>query len=1384
VNRPYDARRDATSSFARLAAAAGVLAGALLTGAPLLHPLGPQAATARAADLSAPLPGGWRTFASGDRILRVRLAGDDLWSATDGGGAVRWTKATGVRRQYLAPQDGLASNVVNDIAVTADGTVWAATQAGLCRYDAATDAFRALTPANSTGMPSRVATALAATDDGKLWVGFGQEWDSDQIDPNSRTAGTFLPGGLALFDPATGSWGTAFHVVFGGTWNSPTFAYLTSENVSVLELATDGTLWIGTVPYYVWDANNCNDADCPDESGYWVPAGGGLAAKNGDAWQNWYPSQARSGACYSTIVRDLAADVDGRMWVASGDSLMLMRNGLALTGCDGQVRYEKARLKSVGLRGNMVWTVDVDADGHVWVGQGQSYDTGLGIGILDYNGTLDDFDAWDTDDFWEFIDLDALSGDTNTVVTALRIDADGRVIVGTRNHKDGDGDGLRIYDRQDASWTALRTSDDGLPSNHIADVGRNPVTGDLWVSTTNKGVARFDGQHWTHWRMFQAGAIGATTTVDARIGHTNIPTDIASREAYDRLFPTPSSWVRIGDDPTLYMVTGYTVASKAIRIAPGLTTAAPAGTPVYLVDRGPASDLSTQLAFGADGSVWVGGRETIWLGSCSSFPHCWLDGGVGKWDGVRWTVYNLDMTVTGLPDRDNEVGAVALDADGRVWMGTGNPFQGQDGRGIFVFDPVAPSWTLYRTVSVLSKYFGGDGIADFDLDNESGDMWVAHHSTEVCANNSPFGEGCEPAFTGGGLSRFDGTAWQKWTKRSGAFLKASGQDGDIAAVKVDHANDRIWAGGYETGSNFHWLQGIDVDAVINWCPLAACTNDAWKHQVWEDDGLVTAIEVDDLGNVWAGTHRYGNGTIPPLAGIKLFDGDTWRVYTPDNSGLPSNEITVLRAEGDGMWIGTRRDGLSLYERERPATATPVPSNTPDATFTASSTPVDEHTPTVRPGTGVATATGTARMSPTASRGTPGPPGTSVPDPCPQGGPCPLSLPMLIQHRTCKTNCIKASTPTATPRSVSATPTRTETSLPPTDTATLAVTPSATPTDAESSTPVPTRAVSATPSATSTPTFTATQGATSTATATTAVVRNWTTQTTTASRVAYNSVYGTDASHVWFAGEESNVWFWNGTTFARERDNFATGLTFRTIHMYSATRGYVVGDGTTTNPNGFYETRNGGELWRVSGSDTYVDNWYSVAVARATSGYVAWAVGNLNGNRLMWTGTDWAPQSPGDRNNRSHAYSDVAVLDETHAYAVSNASTGARLYTWNGTSWSPGPSTVALYDLHVLSPTQGVAVGRSGAVWRLTADGWARMADSPRTGGQDLYAVFMRSDNEIWAAGGRGKIFLWNGIDWTDASIGGQVKAIRSIWMTAAGNDGWAVGDDGLILRYQ
>jgi ligand-binding sensor domain-containing protein len=67
---------------------------------------------------------------------------------------------------------------------------------------------------------------------------------------------------------------------------------------------------------------------------------------------------------------------------------------------------------------------------------------------------------------------------------------------------------------------------------------------------------------------------------------------------------------------------------------------------------------------------------------------------------------------------------------------------------------------------------------------------------------------------------------------------------------------------------------------------------------------IYTINTDDSGRVWAGS--YGGG-------LGIFNGNTWKVFTTDNSDLPSNKIFKIAFNHKNVaWIGTD-SGLIKYD---------------------------------------------------------------------------------------------------------------------------------------------------------------------------------------------------------------------------------------------------------------------------------------------------------------------------------------------------------------------------------------------------------------------------------------------------------------------------------------
>lgn len=793
-------------------------------------PLAGWAQQAEEPELAPPPPGTWHAVANGDRVRDLARDGDIVWSATEGGGVVRWDLATGTHRQYLAPQDGLPSSDVRALLKDPRGRIWAATAEGLAWLDAVGDRWIPIA-ARHPDLMSDAATALAVGPGGGLWVGFEQRWDPEAVDPARDDAGAFVGGGLARYDTISGQWGPVFRAL--PIDGSPgLFEPLPSANVSALQFDGLGRLWVGTRPFYAWGTSD--DDPTGDGSGGWRAVGGGLAiaveplASDGN-WAQWRPE---TDACIPATIHALAADAAGTVWAGTaGRGLQAFSRGPATRACEpdgGHAAYRRARPPQLGLPGNTVLAVEIGADGRVWTGVADGTSGGRGVAVFEHGGTIGDGADQTADDRWTLIEPEGVGDPEAVLPMALSLSpaAAGsgpsereELVVGAVGERSGEGWGLLRRTAADA-WTVHATAAEGLPSNRISATAVHPITGDVWFGTEGRGVARWDGRRWQVWR-WTAGQPGA----------------------------------------------------------------------------GPTGDTVTALAIGPDGRVWVGSRPAVW----DRAGGAWADGGLAVFDGQTWTP--LQPGSSPLPSRS--VQALAFDPGGRLWVGTEN-------RGAAVYDAAGDTWTLFDQ-ALAGEGFGGNNVTGIATDPATGDVWLAHGMALVCDPTKP-PDPCEAIHQGGGVSRWDGRRWERWSKSGGAGIDAYGKDGEMTALAFDPAGGRLWAGAWAPAiETFHWIDGTGIDASLSGCPRN-CRDDAWTATRFGDAGAVRALSMDTGGRLWVGLSRGGNGKVPARSGVRLLGaGDRWSAWTAAHSPLPGDEVTALGAAGEGgMWVGTLDRGAALW----------------------------------------------------------------------------------------------------------------------------------------------------------------------------------------------------------------------------------------------------------------------------------------------------------------------------------------------------------------------------------------------------------------------------------------------------------------------------------------
>jgi len=146
-------------------------------------------------------------------------------------------------------------------------------------------------------------------------------------------------------------------------------------------------------------------------------------------------------------------------------------------------------------------------------------------------------------------------------------------------------------------------------------------------------------------------------------------------------------------------------------------------------------------------TIAIDGSGSTWIGT--------YGGGLAKFDGTNWTVY--DTSNSGLPH--NEVLSLAINGTGNKWIGTGG--------GLAKFD--GANWTVYNTEN---SGLPSDVVYAIAVDKK-GDIWVGAQD-----------------LTGevGGLAKFDGANWTVYnTSNSGL------PDNSVESIAIDGSGNK-WIG--------------------------------------------------------------------------------------------------------------------------------------------------------------------------------------------------------------------------------------------------------------------------------------------------------------------------------------------------------------------------------------------------------------------------------------------------------------------------------------------------------------------------------------------------------------------------------------------------------------
>lgn len=332
---------------------------------------------------------------------------------------------------------------------------------------------------------------------------------------------------------------------------------------------------------------------------------------------------------------------------------------------------------------------------------------------------------------------------------------------------------------------------------------------------------------------------------------------------------------------------------------------------VRLLPNGASGEQQASFAFPASGH-WERWTNTPNVQALATQGNdLWVGTAVGLF---RWNIATGSSETHPIGLAAESIQALAIGQDGSVWAGTP--------AGLARYHNNA--WTP-QAAGLASANIRGLAVAP------DGSVWA----------------GASGATTGG-VSRFDGAAWQPQTDFNEAaqnlVLALAADDRGHIWVGTDDAGVSRWDGtvwqtyGAADGLASNIVYDIAAEPGAVWFGTFAYTDGTGAHggagrydlatgewtRYTQVDGLasddVAAVAVDAVGRKWFGT--WGGG-------LSLFDGRNWWTFD-EASDLGSNFVRALMIGPDGsLWVG----GRGSVDRFRPG-----PGGTPPLITAANITP--------------------------------------------------------------------------------------------------------------------------------------------------------------------------------------------------------------------------------------------------------------------------------------------------------------------------------------------------------------------------------------------------------------------------------------------------------------
>ena len=285
--------------------------------------------------------------------------------------------------------------------------------------------------------------------------------------------------------------------------------------------------------------------------------------------------------------------------------------------------------------------------------------------------------------------------------------------------------------------------------------------------------------------------------------------------------------------------------------------------------REPVGNFFFDMAQTPNGHLWV---ASVPKDDLRAFAF-----GLYEFDGEGWTTHNTNTNLS-----SNIVSALETDGEGLLWVGTW-------GRGIDVRAANGRWQNLNTKNSVLEGIQGDTFAAISDIDRDAnGLMWIANVQN--------------------GLVVMDGWPPQRATLNSQLdFGMSAGRDMTKIAIGPDGLK---WVG---TASDGFFLFDDGGTSFETGDERGLAFDTATYPNLTSD--TVNDIHVDRSGRVWVATNNGLNAVRGEYSRPDAhFAVESWKVYNADN-GLPNTAVTSLAEDDWGrIWVGTE-GGLARIDTE-------------------------------------------------------------------------------------------------------------------------------------------------------------------------------------------------------------------------------------------------------------------------------------------------------------------------------------------------------------------------------------------------------------------------------------------------------------------------------------